>query len=258
MQLRVLETTTNYQFLKKAGKPYLVLLHGWLQDWQTFSPVISQLSKDFQLVLPDLPGFGASQLEAESWTSEQYARWLHGLIDQLELDPKLPLFVGGHSFGAKISALYAAQYGRTNRQLSGLILISSAGLPDPLPVSASLKQNLLKLVPGLIKDLLPADLKRRALEKTNLATDHLMSSPQQQAILKLTVRENIGASLGRITLPTLIIWGDQDHTTPLHQAYEFHLKIAGSRLAVLAGGNHFPFANDPRWFVKTIGEFAKS
>lgn len=258
MELKVSDTITHYQLMKKAGKPYLLLLHGWLQDWQSFSPVVSELSKDYQLILPDLPAFGQSQLMAESWTSEEYARWLHGLIEQLNLDKKLPLLVGGHSFGAKIAALYAAHYASANPQLSGLVLISAAGLPDPLPVSASLKQAFLKLIPGLIKDALPTSLKRTILERGNLATDHLMSSQQQQEILKLTVREDISQSLAKIKLPTLIIWGDQDTTTPLHQAYDFHLKIANSRLAVLEGGNHFPFANNPDWFIETIRDFKPS
>jgi pimeloyl-ACP methyl ester carboxylesterase len=255
MQVPVLETTTSYQFFKKQGAPTIILLHGWLQDWQTWSPILQELSKKYQIIIPDLPAFGSSTIPF-AWTPEAYAQWLATFISLLSLDKKQPLFLCGHSFGGKISAITAALHATTlNPALSGIILVSSSGLPDPLSIHAQYKQALIAAIPDTIKSRIPTSLKSRVLTKINVATDNLQSNAMQKEILKKTVQHSIQEYLPKITVPALLIWGEKDQTTPLHQGKAMHIALTQSELVLFQTSGHFPFVDEPKKFLQTIDSF---
>jgi pimeloyl-ACP methyl ester carboxylesterase len=229
--------------------PVIVFLHGWGQDWQSWSPLIGPLSAHYSLLLLDLPGFGTSDCHNQAWNSFQYADWLAELLHTLQLTPYA---VVGHSFGAKISALFAA---KNPHALTKLILIGSAGLPDPLSPSTKLKQQLIRLVPEFIKNNLPHQLKLRILGNLGVATDHANSLPHQKNISRLIVQENIANQLKTITTPTLLIWGEQDTETPIHQAQAFHSLLARSELVIIKDADHFVFTTQPQQVLAHLHNF---
>lgn len=242
--------STHYQII--GSGPTLILLHGWLCDWQIWSPVISTLSENFRLVLPDLPAFGQSAAGAPDWNSNHYAQWLAALID--ETVPGGENFaLGGHSFGGKISALYAARYASGSaKRLSHLFLIDSSGLPPALSPQAQAQQKLLTFVPDKLKQLIPARFKHRLLTATGSATDHFKSNEAQRILLKQIVREDITDVLPTITVPTTLIWGELDHETPLDQGQRFAALIPRARLEIFAQAGHFPFVDNPQRFISSI------
>ena len=248
---------TNYQFFAKKNAPTVILLHGWLNDWQAWSSVIQPLSNDFQLVVPDLPGFGASTFIEKPWLqTRSYAQWLATFITYLKLDTKQPVIVIGHSFGGKVAALYAAHYQNTSEPpVSKIILVDAAGMPDDLPTKTVFKQSLIRLIPKPLKHFLPQSLKYRILDKMGVATDHLQSNRVQRQVLQATIRENISADVTQITLPTLLVWGQHDEATPLHQGYDFHVKIPSAKLEIFEKSGHFPFQDEPKKFIETITTF---
>ena len=76
---------------ERAGSgPPVVLLHGWPGDRTDYEAVVPLLAPDFEVVVPDLRGFGASDkhLEppAEAYSAAAQARSVVGLIDELGLD----------------------------------------------------------------------------------------------------------------------------------------------------------------------------
>jgi pimeloyl-ACP methyl ester carboxylesterase len=247
MYISVAGTTTHYE--QMGSGPTLVFLHGWGQDWQCWSPLIGQLSEQFTLVLVDLPGFGSSDCHGQVWNSYQYAEWLKKLITQLGLSP---LALIGHSFGGKIAALCTQAYPDSTRQL---VLIGAAGIPDPLSPTTTIKQTLISLVPEVIKNALPHQLKTRVLGSLNLSTDNLNSQPHQKKIARLIVQENIANELKKIQVPTLLIWGADDTETPVHQAQQFHQLILGSKLVIIPEADHFVFQAQPTTVLHELHQF---
>lgn len=262
MYKTVLESNTHYQFFENKNAPTLVLLHGWLQDWQCFSPIISELSKKFQLVIPDLPAFGKSTLGPNgdgsilSWNSQQYASWVAAFIMSLNLQKSQPLFILGHSFGGKIAAITVAEYASSLApKISGLVLVDSSGIPVTLTVSKKIKQRIIQAVPNVLKNGLGKNLKQKLLTKLSLSTDHLQSSPQQQKILEKIISENILEYMPKISVPTALIWGRLDEATPVEHATAFHIALQNSELSIFEKSAHFPFLTQPTLFISTISEF---
>ena len=59
----------------------------------------------------------------------------------------------------------------------------------------------------------------------------------------------------RSAMPTLIVWGSNDHIIPVAQGHATHDAIAGSRLHVFDGAGHFPHCEHPVAFAEVVGEF---
>ena len=94
---------------ERAGSgPPVVLLHGWPGDHTDHEEVVPLLTGDFDVVVPDLRGFGESDkhLEppAEAYSAVAQARSVVGLIDELGLEPPV---IAGYDIGSRIAQAIA-------------------------------------------------------------------------------------------------------------------------------------------------------
>src|SRR5690348_3057288 len=110
---------TNYQ--KTGEGKVLLMIHGWGDSGGTFSALANELKDSYQLVILDLPGFGASQAPAELWGTEDFSKFVTKFLDKLSLKPYAVL---GHSFGGAVAMVLAAD----NPSFKKLILLASAGV----------------------------------------------------------------------------------------------------------------------------------
>ena len=106
------------------GTP-LVLLHGFPLDHHLWDDVSSLLEDTFDLILPDLRGFGESTTLDAPYTMDDYASDIAGLLDQLGIQKAA---VAGHSMGGYVALAFARLY---PERVSGLALVSSQVLADP-------------------------------------------------------------------------------------------------------------------------------
>ncbi len=66
-----------------SGFP-LLLLHGWPEFWFTWEPVMMKLSQHFEVIAPDLRGFGDSSKPGGPFTSKQHAQDLLAILDHFD------------------------------------------------------------------------------------------------------------------------------------------------------------------------------
>jgi pimeloyl-ACP methyl ester carboxylesterase len=88
------------------GTP-LVLLHGFPLDHHLWDEVVPLLEDSFDLILPDLRGFGESETIDTPYTMEDYASDIAGLLDQLAIQKAA---VAGHSMGGYVALAFARTY----------------------------------------------------------------------------------------------------------------------------------------------------
>ena len=113
---RIKNTDINYVDYG-TGKNTIVLLHGWGQNIEMMKPIGDRLSKNNRIIIVDLPGFGESKEPDTIWTMYDYTECIHELLESLKV--KNPMLIG-HSFGGKISLIYASKY-----DVSKLVLFGS-------------------------------------------------------------------------------------------------------------------------------------
>jgi pimeloyl-ACP methyl ester carboxylesterase len=234
------------------GAPVL-FLHGaggagiWL-------PFMAALSEQFELLVPDHPGFGRS--DRPDWLDElsDLAYFYLDFMDALDLDG---VHLVGHSLGGWIAAEIAI---RNTRRLASLTLVSAAGLH----INGVPKGDLFLWAPeervrNLFVDQKFADA-RLAMPLTEEQIDIALKNELATAELAWNPRfhhPQLRKWIHRIDIPTLIVWGDSDKIFPARYGEEYHRLIRGSRLAILPGCGHIPQVEKADAFVDLFTRFVE-
>ena len=235
------------------GEP-LLLLHGWGCDTEAVAKLRKHLAKQFVTYAIDLPGFGLSTPPDGVWGSAEYADLIAQFISANNIIN--PILIG-HSLGGKIIIEMVA---RNLVSVKKIVLISSAGVRLPRPFNLRLKVYFFKGVKFLAKLPLIKNIFGSKLElykKRFGSTDYRNASGQMRSILVKVVNEDVGALLPQIKVPTLLLWGDQDTSTPLAAGAIMHKMISGSELKVFVGSGHFPFLDNYEKVVVELDGFLK-
>jgi pimeloyl-ACP methyl ester carboxylesterase len=101
-----------------------VLLHGYPQCWRMWRPVLPRLAESYEVVAPDLRGFGGSDAPPDGYDKKTVAADLHGLLTGLGLTGEIRLV--GHDVGTMVAYAYAAAH---PEQVTRLVL-TEAPIPD--------------------------------------------------------------------------------------------------------------------------------
>lgn len=217
----------NYKdFGNKEGTP-IVYLHGWGQNIAMMEPIAKPFIKTHRLIIIDLPGFGESDEPDYAWSLEDYVDMIHSLLQSLKVDK--PNIIG-HSFGGKLTLIYALKY-----EVNKIMLLAS---PYKVKIKKpSLKVRLLKkaaTIPGLNG---VAEKMKNHLG----STDYKNASPQMKEILVKHINTDLTDQLKNIKCPTFIIWGTNDEAVPVSDAYELEKLIKDSGLAIYEGCTHYAY-----------------
>lgn len=233
------------------GEP-LVLIHGWGCNAHHLAGLQKHLAKRFTTYAIDLPGFGLSSLPEALWGSMEYAELLAQFI---RINKMVRPVLVGHSFGGKIILHLVA-----NNLISAkkIVLISSAGVRLKRSMQLKLKVYFFKFMKFLMRLPLLKNIWGAQLElyKNKFgSTDYRNASGQLRAILVKIINEDLTALLGQIKVPTLLLWGDKDVSTPLQAGQIMQQKILGSKLQVFSGCGHFPMFDNYAAVVRALDEF---
>ncbi|OGZ74724.1 MAG: hypothetical protein A3A12_00930 [Candidatus Staskawiczbacteria bacterium RIFCSPLOWO2_01_FULL_43_17b] len=250
-QIEVKNLKINYKvFGNPAQGKTLLVLHGWPSKSDRWIKVAELLAvQNIQIIVPDLPGFGESQEPAAAWTINQYVEWLHEFVQSV---PELGqgFHLAGHSFGGALAAKYAIQY---NQHIKKLFLISAACVRSRT-AAKKMWHRLAKM--GKVLAFLPYyELGRKAFYKFIIRkSDYPNISPSMRQTYLNVISDDLSQGLFFIKVPTIIIWGDKDESTPLEQAKFIQSKISGSQLIIIPGGTHALQLGNPELLAQRIAE----
>lgn len=88
-----------------SGKP-VIFIHGFGEDSRVWNQQVEYLRKDFQLIIPDLPGSGRSEM-IDDMSIEGMAEVIHSIIHEENIDQCIVI---GHSMGGYITLALAEKY----------------------------------------------------------------------------------------------------------------------------------------------------
>ncbi len=102
-----------------AGKPALVLIHGWSCDKSYWAAQLQPLSDDFQLITLDLGGHGDSGAGRQSWTIDSFGQDVAAVVEATK--PEHVVLVG-HSMGGNVAVAAARRLGK---RVKGVVLVDT-------------------------------------------------------------------------------------------------------------------------------------
>lgn len=237
---KIMETDINYVDYGE-GKNTVVLLHGWGQNIEMMKPIGDKLIKENRVIIVDLPGFGESNEPDTIWTMYDYAECIHELLKSLKV--KNPILVG-HSFGGKISLIYASKY-----EVNKLVLFGSPFKKEIKKLSLKTRiLKKLKKVPGLNK--------LEGFAKKHIGSrDYKQASDFMRKILVEHVNLDITEEVKKIKCPTIMIWGTMDTEVPIERAYELEKLISDSSVIPYEGCTHYAYLERLNQTVSILKNF---
>ena len=238
---KVNNVNINYiNYGSKVGKD-IVFLHGWGQNIQMMKMLADPLSKENNIVIVDLPGFGESTEPTYDWMVDDYVEAIKSLLESLKI--KKPILVG-HSFGGKISLLYSSKY-----EVEKLVVLGSPYKKEIEKLS--LKTKMLKAAKKV-----PVLNKLEGFAKKHIgSTDYRNASEIMRKILVNTVNYDISSNLSKIKCPTLIIWGTNDEAVPIEDAYELEKITKDAAVIEYEGCSHYAYLERLNQTVNVLRSF---
>lgn len=244
----------HYRDMGPRDAPAIVLLHGFAASTHAWDPWVKALSKDYRVVVLDLPGHGLTR------TGPGYVVCpdsLENAIDGVTRGLGLTRFtLGGHSMGGEVAWTYALDHAD---RVQRLILIDASGWPNKglgggmifKFLNHPIGQRVLKEIE--IRPLMTQAL-RSAYVDPKLVTKALIDryvdlarAPGHREILlgQRPRRTATAPDLSSIHIPTLVMFGQDDRVIPPDNGEKFHKAIPGATLILYPGVGHMPMEQIP-------------
>jgi pimeloyl-ACP methyl ester carboxylesterase len=239
-----------------TGGPSLLFLHYWGGSSRTWRHVVSALSADFRTVTIDQRGWGQSD-DAPSYTLADLADDAQAVIGALGLDWYVLI---GHSMGGKAAQLLAS---RQPQGLQGLVLVAPSP-PSPLGLPLEVRQGMVGAYtsPESVIATVNQVLAGNPLGQDDLACvveDSMRGASAAKAAWPLeTSQEDISAEVANISVPVLVISGEDDRVDPpsvLRQ--ELLPRLRHVELKVLPGIGHLSPLEAPSELANLIKSFVQ-
>ena len=248
---------------KSNEKETIVMLHGFGADKDTWVRFARDLSDDYKLIIPDLPGDGESTQDISlNYGIQEQAKRLNEFLTSINAQKA---HIVASSMGGAIALRYIYMYPGAVKSLTLIDSYGAIKTPSALDelIKVSGKNPMLEItsaddykaminyamvdspyIPGFLIDVLAeAKIKRQAIEQKMLKD--MMVDADQTAILT------------EIHAPTLIIWGKKDKVLNVDNAEFLRENISGSRKVLLEETGHVPMVEKTKETVQYFRSFLK-
>jgi 3-oxoadipate enol-lactonase len=237
--------------------PALFLFHSLLSDRASFDAITPKLSQSFRLIVPELPGFGASRAVSGGLAAvaDRMAEAVKDAAGGAEA------IVLGNGYGGFVALQMAIRHPDI---ASRLILadcgaaFSDAGREAFRNMAAASKAKGLAAI---------TDVAMRRLFAPEFQADHPdLMRDRREAFLKTDpevlqtacadlAELDLRPELSRVKVPVLVLVGEHDEATPPPMSRELAAQLPNARLKVIAGCAHVPQLQSPELFLDAIGDF---
>ena len=231
----------------------ILMLHGWGANLKLMQPLGERLNPlGYRVYIPDMPGFGESAPPPAAWTVPDYAKFVIHYLDAHGLQQ---VYLIGHSFGGRIGLVLGADYAS---RFVKLALADAAGVPNLKSGTTDLRLNTYKAIrDGLTKVGAKglADTLRERYNARYGSADFQAASGVMRETFVQVVNQDLRPFAERVSLSTLLFWGDRDEDTPLWMGPELEQLNPDAGLIVYEGAGHYSYLERLSETSKTIDYF---
>ena len=221
-----------------TGSP-LVLIHGYPLDHHLWDEVVPLLQDTFDLVLPDLRGFGESSTIDSFYAMEDFASDIAALLDHLEIQKTA---ITGHSMGGYVALAFARLY---PERVTGLGLVSTQVLADAPDRKEGRYKSAAEVadkgIASVVETMTPKFSSNPKLQKfARESMERQEPAAYIGALKAMAERVDSTPLLSSLTVPVVIVHGDADSLIPIDRAREVKAALPNAHLVEINGAGHMP------------------
>jgi 3-oxoadipate enol-lactonase len=241
MKLETNGIQTHYEFTGKTGAPVVMLSHSLACSSVMWKPQIELLESHFRVLRYDTRGHGDSEAPAGAYTLELLAQDAVGLLNALDIDR---VHFVGLSMGGMIGQSLALDH--ADRLVTLALCDTAAVMPDETQpiwverIAAAREKGMQGQVDETLERWFTPEYLKRNPPEVDMIRRQILATPVNgyigcsEAIRRLNNLDR----LSQITIPALIVVGEEDPGTPVAASQTMHERIGGSKLVVLASARH--------------------
>lgn len=261
--LRLTVNGVNLAVEVRGEGPAVLFVHGYPLDRTLWQHQLGALT-GFRRIAPDLRGLGLSDAPDLGYSMATYADDLAALLDALHIDQAV---VCGLSMGGYVALEFARRY---RSRLRGLVLMATRAPADSPEVrkarEAAMQVARERGAAAIAAQMIPqlfapgaAETMPQVVERVRLLME---AAPVKGIIGALSaMRDRIDSTPTLATLegiPTLVVVGQQDQSSPPAVAKAISDGIPGAMLSIIPGAGHLPPVEQPLATTRVLTEFLQS
>jgi 3-oxoadipate enol-lactonase len=243
--------------------PLVLFLHGIGGNRSHWDDQLAAFAPEFTAVAPDARGYGESDDYEGPLAFADLAGDVLRVLDHLGAGRA---HLVGLSLGGRVARDFCLRH---PQRVATLVLCNThAGFdalaPDQVDAFIRSRQGPLlagktprEMAPALVRGVLGKAASPRARDRL-LASLAALRRESYLKTLEASVREDRGAPVERIAVPTLVVTSDEDSVYPPATAEAMARRIPGARLAVIAGAGHVSNLEQPAAFNETVLGFLRA
>ncbi len=233
----------------------VLILHGWGGGSDSWVRVSENLAESgYKVICPDLPGFGKSQEPSEAWDIGRYADFIGRFAQAMDING---FFLCGHSFGGGVALVFAATHPQHVKMLAlcDAAIIRKERLSFRQRVAKMLTRGKDVLLSIPVLGPLVMAPAQKIVYKIAGVSDYYRATPVMRETFKNITREDLSKYAPDIKIPAMIVWGRNDLSTPIEDAYTIQHLMIGSVLKIIEGVGHNPNRGKHRELADMLAAF---
>lgn len=248
------------------NKPVIYFAHGLLWSCRMWDDQVKVLKQHYRCIRMDFRGQGKSAIPKSGYDMDSLANDVTALLDYLNVDK---FHYVGLSMGGFVGQRMALKH---PERLQKLVLLDTSADPEPaenLPGYGLLVKIASVLGPKVVmRDLVKImhgksflhEAKKDKEKKARLKLfKDMMGANRRRAVKKIVggviERDGVYDRIQDITQPTLVLVGDEDVATVPAKSQRIHMKISGSKFALIEKAGHMSVMERPEQVTKLINAF---
>ncbi len=239
---------------RKGQGPSMLFLQGiesWIRDEEFSEP----LASSHEVLLPQNPGFGHSELPLDFREIGDFAQFYLHMMEEQDLED---VVVVGTSFGGWIAAEMAS---RSCERIGALVLSNPFGIRVSEDPTTRDIQDIYAMSQAEVAEAFYHDPEANRRDVTQLPDHTLVAIARSRETMALfgwkpyMHNPSLKRWLKRISAPTLVLWGESDDVMSVDYGRTYASLIPNARLQTIEGAGHYPHVERPAEFVAAIKAF---
>ena len=237
-----------------AGSRTLVAHGGWAGSWELWTNPFTQLSKTWHTVAYDHRGTGVTVAPTESISLEAMTEDIFAVLDALKIERCV---LAAESAGVMVALNAVIQH---PQRFDGLVLVDGLYFkPRPQetePFVIGLQTNFEATIGAFVDACVPeSDPNRDQVRRWGRSILGRASIESAVKLYQCIDGVDLRPMLPQITIPTLVIHGENDMIVPLGASEWLASQLPNSRLHVVKGAGHVPTVTHPNEIAEAINQF---